>query len=161
MKKLAYLVMWYLAWSTVSSLYWTKKWKDLKKELKKAKEEWVDDSTKVFIDNFVETQKNFFNDLKNMFESTDWKKFIEDKKEQIFSLIDKYKEDSESLIDDLKKKWKNYAGKTLEKLEDFYKEKRKEWEDFIKSIWWKDIDLKAFRDKLSEVYDELKTKLKK
>ncbi|MDD3302542.1 MAG: hypothetical protein PHN31_03225 [Candidatus Gracilibacteria bacterium] len=161
MKKLAYLVMGYLAGSTVSSLYSSKKGKDLKKDIKKAKDEGSDVAKKVFIDNFIETQKSFFQDLKSVLESDDSKKYINSKKDEVLNLIDKYKDDSELLIQDLKSKGKVYAGKTLEKLEEFYKEKKKEGEQFLKSIGGEKDDVCVFKDKLSEVYEELKAKLKK
>jgi hypothetical protein len=49
----------------------------------------------VLFDNFIETHKNFFSDLKEMVESEDNKQYFKDKKEEVFELIERYKEDSE------------------------------------------------------------------
>jgi hypothetical protein len=41
------------------------------------------DPKMVLLENFVETHKNFFTDLKDMLESEENKKFFEDKKDDI------------------------------------------------------------------------------
>lgn len=160
MKKLFYLAMWYLAWNAVSSLYWSKKWKELKKDLKKASENGKHDPKMVLLENFIETHKNFLNDLKDMVDTEENRKYFTDKKDEVFDLIERYKDDSEMMIDELKGKWKKYISEVWVKLEEFYKEKKKEWEEYLSSMWAKE-DLVQFKDKLSQVYEDLKTKLKK
>lgn len=160
MKKLFYLAMWYLAWSAVSSLYSDKKWKDLKKDIKKASENGKHDPKMVLLENFIETHKNFFNDLKDIVDTKENRQYLKDKKEEVLDLIDRYKDDSEMMIDQLKWKWKKYMSEVSEKLEEFYKEKKKEWEEYLSSIWSKE-DVTTFKEKLWLVYEDLKTKLKK
>jgi hypothetical protein len=53
------------------------------------------DPKMVLLENFIETHKNFFSDLKDMLESEDNKQYFKDKKEEVFDLIERYKEDSE------------------------------------------------------------------
>lgn len=159
MKKLFYLAMGYIAWNAVSSLYWNKKWKELKKDMKKASND-KHDPKMVLIENFIETHKNFFNDLKEMVESEENRQYFKDKKEEVLDLIERYKEDSEWMIDELKWKWKKYIEEVSVKLEEFYKEKKKEWEAYLTSAWAKE-ELGHFKEKLGEVYEELKSKLKK
>jgi len=159
MKKLFYLVAWYLAWSAISSMYWNKKWKDIKKEMLKAKEK-QEDPIKVLLDNFMETHKNFFTDLKEKLESEEAKQFFNEKKEEVYTLIDRYRTDSEWLIEEIKGKWKEYTKLASEKLEEFYKEKKLEWENFLSSIW-KEEEIAKFKEKLSQVYFDLKEKIKK
>lgn len=159
MKKLFYLAMGYLAWNAVSSLYWTKKWKELKKDMKKASTS-KHDPKMVLLENFIETHKNFFTDLKDMVESEESKQFFEDKKDDILWLIERYREDSEWMIEELKWKWKKYIGEVSLKLEEFYKEKKREWEEYLTSAWAKE-ELWHFKEKLGQVYEELKAKIKK
>lgn len=160
MKKLFYLAMWYLAWSAVSSLYSDKKWKELKKDIKKASENGKHDPKMVLLENFIETHKNFFNDLKDIVDTKENRQYLKDKKEEVLDLIDRYKDDSEMMIDQLKWKWKKYISEVSEKLEEFYKEKKKEWEEYLSSIWSKE-DVTTFKEKLWLVYEDLKAKLKK
>ena len=159
MKKLFYLAMGYLAWNAVSSLYWTKKWVQLKKDMKKATND-KHDPKMVLLENFVETHKNSFTDLKDMLESEENKKFFEDKKDDILWLIERYKEDSEWMILELKWKWKKYIQEVSLKLEEFYKEKKKEGEEYLTSTWAKE-ELWYFKERLGQVYEELKAKIKK
>lgn len=159
MKKLLYLVAWYLAWNAVSSMYANKKWKDLKKDMKKAEDSKKDPKI-VLLDNFLETHKNFFTDLKEKLESEECKLFFAEKKEEVYDLIERYKNDSEWLIEELKWKWKDYVKEVWIKLEEFYEEKKVEWEKFLSSIW-KEEEIAKFKEKLSQVYFDLKTKLKK
>ena len=63
-KKLLFLAAWYVAGNVVSSLYSTKKGKDLQSEMKKAKKSWTE--TQVFISNVLDTQKNFFSDIRKL-----------------------------------------------------------------------------------------------
>lgn len=159
MKKLLYLVAWYLAWNAVSSMYGNKKGKDIKKDMKKASEKQSDPKM-VLLDNFIETHKNFFADLKEKLESEEAKTFFAEKKEEVYELIERYKTDSEWLIEELKGKWKEYIKDATKKLEDFYKEKEEEWKEFLSSIW-KEEEIAKFKEKLSQVYFDLKTKIKK
>ncbi len=159
MKKLFYLAMGYLAWNAVSSLYWTKKWKELKKDMKKASDT-KHDPKMVLFENFIETHKNFFSELKDIIESEESKQFLEDKKDDILGLIERYREDSEWMINELKWKWKKYIGEISLKLEEFYKEKKKEGEEYLSSTWAKE-ELVYFKEKLGQVYEELKAKIKK
>lgn len=159
MKKLLYLVAWYLAWNAVSSMYWNKKGKDIKKDMKKATEN-KEDPVKVLLNNFMETHKNFFSDLKEKLESDEAKQFFNEKKEEVYTLIERYRTDSEWLIEEIKGKWKEYTKLASEKLEEFYKEKKLEWETFLAWIW-KEEEIAKFKEKLSQVYFDLKEKIKK
>lgn len=159
MKKLFYLAMGYLAWNTISSLYWTKKWKELKKDMKKALIS-KHDPKMVLLENFIETHKNFFTDLKDLVGSEESKQYFEDKKNDILWLIERYREDSEWMILELKWKWKKYIEEVSLKLEEFYKEKKREWEEYLSSTWAKE-ELGHFKEKLGQVYEELKAKIKK
>ncbi|NDK08779.1 hypothetical protein EOM39_06085 [Candidatus Gracilibacteria bacterium] len=160
MKKLFYLAMGYLAGSAVFSLYSDKKGKDLKKDIKKASENGKHDPKMVLLENFIETHKNFFNDLKDIVDTKENRQYLKDKKEEVLDLIDRYKDDSEMMIDQLKGKGKKYMSEVSEKLEEFYKEKKKEGEEYLSSIGSKE-DVTTFKEKLGLVYEDLKTKLKK
>nr|MDD3719931.1 hypothetical protein [Candidatus Gracilibacteria bacterium] len=159
MKKLLYLIAGYLAGNAVSSMYGSKKGKDIKKDMKKAVE-GKHDPKMVLLDNFIETHKNFFTDLKLKLESEEAKNFFEEKKEEVYELIERYKTDSEGLIEELKGKGKEYIKDTTKKLEDFYKEKEEEGKEFLSSIG-KEEEIAKFKEKLSQVYTDLKAKIKK
>jgi len=118
------------------------------------------DPKMVLLENFIETHKNFFNDLKDLVESEESKQYFEDKKNDILWLIERYREDSEWMILELKWKWKKYIEEVSLKLEEFYKEKKREWEEYLSSTWAKE-ELGHFKEKLGQVYEELKAKIKK
>ncbi len=158
MNKFLLLALWYIAWSTVSSLYNDKKWKELKKELNKSCTDEETCTKSILLENFIETHRNFFKELKTKFNEDDTKAMLADKKQEVIDLIEKYKNDSEWLIDELSLKWKKYLKTADEKLKEFYQEKKVEWEKFLNSIW-KSEEVADFKIHLFKVYEELKAKI--
>lgn len=159
-KKLFFLTAWYIAWSTISSLYSSKKGRELQKDLKKAYEE-KKDPTKILMDNFVEMHKNMFNDIKDKASSEEAKEYFKNKKEDVFKIIDKYKKEWEKMLAELKVKWKDYIEVVAEELEKFYDEKKVELDKSLKNFNLEQEDIDTYKEKLASVYKDLKSKLKK
>ena len=160
LKTLFILAAWYVAWTTVSSLFSTKKGRELQKDLKKAYEEKAD-PTGILLDNFVELHKNMFENIKKKATSDDAKKFFKDKKTQVFKLLDKYKAEWEKMLDELKVKWKDYTSNAWEKLETFFKEKKEDLVDYLEWLKLDKDDIQDYKDKLNSIYEDLKAKIKK
>lgn len=142
MKKLLLLASWYLAWSFISSMFSSKKWKDLKKEIEN--NPWWCKS--VFLDNFVETHKNLLNSLKDELNSEKNQKLLKDKKEKIDAMIRDFKEEGQELLKELKKWWEKSLSGIKTRLEDIYKEKKEKF-DSMKSSWTKKI--KEIKDNIA------------
>lgn len=99
-KKLFSLVVWYALWSFVNSKFNKKNSKELNEDLKTCNSD-PKAECRVILDNFMETQKEFFSFLKENISSEESKTFIWEKKEQLKTLIDDYKVKWEKLLSDL------------------------------------------------------------
>lgn len=155
-KKTLLLAAWYVFGSVVSSLYNKKKPADLKKDLKKSRKEGEWDF-KVLFDNFLETQRNLFHDLKLGILSDKNKKIFESKKKDVLKIVDTYKAEGQELLSELKVKWKDFVVEASEKLENLYKEKQSDIEELKKVAPEKANDLK---DKLLASFEDFKKKIK-
>lgn len=159
-KKIFFLAAWYVAWSTISSLYSSKKGRELQRDLKKAYET-KQDPTKILMDNFVEMHKNMFTDIKTKATSEDTKAYFKTKKDEVFKIVDNYKKEWEKMIDELKVKWKDYIDSVAVELEKFYKDKKVEIEKSLKELKVDEEDSVSIKEKLNSVYEDFKAKLKK
>lgn len=155
-KKFLALVVWYLAWSVVSSVFSNKKWEDIKKELKKAKRKW-EDSTKVFLDNFIETHKNLLEYAKKEINSPKNKEFLNTKKAELLKAVDDYRLEWEKLLQELKTNWKDYLEVAKGKMKDLYEEKKWLLDD-LKSESPEKIEW--LKKKLSKAFEDFKKKIK-
>ncbi len=152
-RKIALLAAGYVAGNIVSSLYNSKKWKDLKKTAIKAKESGENDKS-VIINNIIDTHKNFFEDMKTML-SEDNQKLLDKKKVQILSVVDSFRSEWDKLI-------KEVGGKTSSistRVQDLYDEKKDELRTHLHEV--SPDEMKAVTDKLFTYFDTFMWKLKK
>ncbi len=156
-KNLFLLAAWYVAGWIIASIYNKKKPEQLKKELTKAKESG-EGSFKVLVDSFVETHANLLDDLKKEVMSEQNIAKFEAHKEEVFKIIDSYKEKWNSLINELRENGKGYILVISKKLEDLYNEKLLEIES-IKDMTPEKID--ELKNKLLLSFEELKKEIKK
>jgi len=154
-KKNIFLVAaWYVLWGIVASIYNKKNPKELEEKLKKSKWEW---DFKILFDDFIETHINLFESLKEQDFVKKGQNIIWEKKEQLFEIVDVYKNQGIELLDELKLKWKDYIIETSDKLEKLYQEKKVEIE------WLKEVTPEKMifiRDKLIASFNEIKDKIK-
>lgn len=156
-KKTFLVAAWYVVGSLVSSLYGKKKPSDLKKDLKKSQTQGCFD-TKILFDSFCETQKNFFKALKRGILSDKNKKVFNEKKDDVFKIVDTYNLECQELLQQLKVKWKDFVVEASEKLENLYNEKQSYLEDLAKTAPDKAKELK---DKLLVLFKDCKKQIKK
>ena len=155
-KKLLTLAVWYVAWSLVTSLFNDKKWDKFKKELEKAKNEGKDTS-KMVIDNFLDTQKNFIETLKKEVLTDENIKYMKWKKEELESLIEDYKIEWFKLLEELQKKWEKHLDTAKSRLEELYNEKM---EDLSSLKWEAPEKVEDLKVKLLAMFEEFTDKLK-
>ncbi len=146
LKDLVLLAGAYIAGNAVATVYNSKKWETVKKEIVDDK----DNALKILWDNIVDTNKNMFNDVKEEVQTLD----TEEIKEKMNNLIADFKEKAQELIkefNDMKEKWPEYASEIYKKLEDLYNDKKEMLESYAKEIpafvsEWKNILLSYFED---------------
>lgn len=155
-KNIFLIAAWYVLWGFVASMYWKKNPWELEKKLKDSKEKG-EGEFKVLFENFIDTHKNLFESIQKEDFYMKGKKTLSAKKEQLFQIVDTYKNQWIELLDELKVKWKDYIIETSDKLEKLYQEKKVEI-DWIKEVApEKMIEIK---DKLIASFNEIKEKLK-
>lgn len=125
-KRICALFLGYLAWSFIGSLFSKKNSSELKEQAKECKM-WWKCNHKIYVDNFIETQKELLNTLKTKLFSSDSKKFLEEKKEEVNSVIEEYKSKWEKLFAELKLKWEKYLKEIKENIE----EKKDDFKDEV------------------------------
>jgi hypothetical protein len=124
MRKILALIAGYLAWSLVMTMFTKKSSIELKEQAKECKLWWKCEKT-VFIKNFIETQKDFYNHIREKYFTDENKVFMEQKKEEVNKVIEEYRTKWEQLFADLKAKWEKFVmdvkenmDKKKEKIED-------------------------------------------
>jgi len=156
-KKIISLMCWYLAWSMVNSYFSNNKSKKFKNNLDSAN--WsVEYTIKALFDNFIDTHKNVYLKTKNYILSKENLSFLDNKKVELYTLIDTYKDEFENFLDNLKDKSKSSTQFSREKLENLYIDTKKQIDD-IKEF--SPLVLDDFKTKLSKSFSDLKKKINK
>ena len=156
-KNIFLLAAGYVAGWIVASLFSKKKPWELKKELKKSREEWEGDF-KVMLDNFVDTHTNLINELKKQVLTDKNKELFKEKKQDLLKIVDEYKKEGLKIVDELKVKWKEFLVEASDNLEKLYEEKK----DEINQL--KDVapeKAKELANDLKESFEEAKKEIKK
>jgi len=147
----------YLLWGFISSKYNKKTPEELNKELSESKAKW-EGEFKILFDDFIETHKNMFEEIKKEEFYKNAEKTFTEKKWQLLVVIDSYKDQWIELLEELKLKWKDYLVEASDKLEKLYQEKKTEIESLKETAPEKMTEIK---DKLIASFDEIKEQLKK
>ena len=150
------LVAWYVAWSVVASVFSKKKWKDVKKELDKVKDS-KEDTFKVLLNNFVDTQRNLLDAIKEEVLTDENKALYKEKKSELLAVLEDYKTDWEKLIEQLKNEGWDIVKVWKKRIEKLYEEKK----DKIDELIWDVPEIaEDIKERLLLSYEDFKTKLK-
>lgn len=155
-KNIFLLAAWYIAGWLIASLYNNKKPEDLKSDLEKSKIEW-EWEFKVLLNNFIETHQNLLNDIKTHVDTEKNRELFNEKKEELFKIIDSYKVQWLELLEELKVNWKSFLWEAIIKLEKLYNDKKSEI-DLLKDI--APEKLNEIKEKLRITFEEIKNKMK-
>ena len=150
------LAAWYVAWSVVASVFSKKKWKDVKKELENVKDS-KEDTFKVLLNNFVDTQKNLLDAIKEEVLTDENKALYKEKKAELIAVLEDYKVDWEKLIEQLKNEGWDIAKTWKKKIEKLYEEKKVKID---KLIWDAPEIAEDIKERLLLSYEDFKVKLK-
>jgi len=160
-KNIFLLAAWYVAGWIVATLFSKKKPGELKKELKKSREEWEGDF-KVMVDNFIDTHSNLIEELKKQVLTDKNKEVFEERKKDLLKVVDVYKKEWLKIVDELKSKWKEYLVEASDSLEKLYEEKKGEIESLKESAPEKAKELAGeLKETFKEMKKEVKEKIKK
>lgn len=139
----------YVAWNLVASLYASKKWKDLEKEIVKDK----DNALKIIWNNFLDIHKKLYKDVKTEVSSVDY----EAKKKELLDLVEDFKIKWETMLKELKEKGSDYIEEITPKVEKLYEEKK----DLIEKY---KVEVPEFiedsKKKLLAYFEEIKKEIK-
>lgn len=121
-RKILFLAAGYVAGNVVSSLYNSKKGKEVQADIKKAKKQG--NESEVFISHILETQKNLFSDLGKMIPK-EHKKTFESKKQELLDIFTNLKQQGAQVLKDIEQtssqqvaQWAKKVSSTAKKLSD-------------------------------------------
>lgn len=150
LKDLVLLAWAYVAGNVVASVYNSKKWEDLEKELLEGKES----ALKIIWNNIVDIHKKLFDEVKDEVETLD----REEMKQKLLDLAEEFRLKAEELIKELKEKGPEYASEIYKKLEDLYEEKKNLIESYRKEI---PTFIEEWKAKLHNYFEDIKKQIKK
>lgn len=156
-KKFLIATIAYISWTVVGTIFSSKKGEKVRADLEKAKEEWK--GTKdILVANFVDTHKNFLEDLKAKILTDENKEFFNKKVDEAKELVKDYKKQGEKLLDELKEKGEDYIDTAKKDLEELYKNKKADLKELQKDAPEK---IEKTKEKLIAKFDEVKEKITK
>jgi len=156
-KKFLIAAVSYVAGSVIATVFNAKKWEKVKADLEKAKKDGK--STKdILVSNFIDTHKNFLEDLKQKFLTEENKQKFNKQLDKAKDLVKDYKKQGEKLVEELKEKWVDYIEEWKEKLEKLYEEKKSDLEELVSKAPEK---FEETKENLKEKFEEVKEKIKK
>lgn len=145
----------YVAWTVVATVFSEKKGEKVRAELKDAKDNGGD-SKKILMWNFIETHKNFLEELKEMIVTDENKEKFNAKLKEVKEVVREYTKEWEKLIAELKEQGWEYAEEAKQKLEDQYLEKKSLLEELK---WDAPEKVEKMKEKLLTKFDEMKKKI--
>lgn len=113
-KKIIFLAAGYVAGNIVSSLYTSKKGKELFSDLKNAKKDGSE--TRVFVSNMMETQKNLFLDIKKSLPK-EYQNTFDSKLKEFTGKFQSLKKLGEKILQDIEEKWVSKVSKSARNIE--------------------------------------------
>ena len=154
-KKMLLAAVAYVAWTVVATVFSEKKGEKVRAELKDAQENGGD-SKKILMWNFIETHKNFLEELKEMVVTDENKELFKKKVKEVKKVVKQYAKEGEKLIAELKEQGGDYAEEAKQKLEDQYNEKKSLLEELKEDAPEK---VEKMKKKLLTTFDEMKKKI--
>jgi len=155
-KWLLTIAAWYVAWSVITSIFSKKTPNVVKKELDKVKDS-KEETISVLFNNFLETQKNFFENIKKDLTTEENMTLLEKKKAEVISLFDEYKQEALVFIKDLTSSDEQRISLSKVKLENIYNEKKLKFNEIINELPESASEIKT---KLLESFEDFKNKFK-
>ena len=160
-KNMFLLAVGYVAGWLAAAFYNKRKPEELQKDLKKSRKNW-DGDFKVLFHNFIETHENMLDDLKSHVLTDENIAKFNEKKEELLTVVDSYKQQWQDLADELKTKWKDFLVEASDNLNKLYEEKKDEIDQIKKVAPEKAHELKEDAKELAKgTVDKLKEKVKK
>ncbi len=147
----------YIGGTVVATIFSSKKGEKVRADLEKAKEKW-EGTKEILIANFIDTHKNFLEDLKSRVLTEENKDFVYKKIDEAKELVKEYKKEGEKKIEELKEKGEEYIDSAKADLEELYENKKADLEELQKSAPEK---IEKTKEKLIAKFDEVKEKIKK
>ena len=145
----------YVTWTVVATIFNEKKGEKVRAELKDAKDNgW--DSKKILVWNFIETHKNFLEDLKEKVLTDENREIFEAKVQEVKEVVKQYTKEGEKLIAELKEQGTDYAETAKVELEKLYEEKKSKLDDLKADAPEK---VEKAKKKLTAKFDEVKKKI--
>ncbi|MBP8016672.1 hypothetical protein KAZ01_01570 [Candidatus Gracilibacteria bacterium] len=151
-KNLFLLGIGYLAGMTIFMKFNKKTHEEIEKEIKKAENPF-----NIFVENFIQIHKDFFDFLKNQLASKENIKLFNKYKTNLIKEVDKFKKDAEKKIEELKKMGINKKDELEKELEKIY-EKRVEY--FDEFMGWGEDQIIEGKKLLQKAFQDLKKKVK-
>jgi gas vesicle protein len=93
----------YIGGTIVATVFSSKKGEKVRADLEKAKEKG-EGTKEILIANFIDTHKNFLEDLKSKVLTEENKEFVYKKIDEAKELVKEYKKEGEKMVDELKVK---------------------------------------------------------
>lgn len=147
----------YIGGTVVATIFSSKKGEKVRADLEKAKEKW-EGTKEILVANFIDTHKNFLEDLKSKVLTDENKEFVYKKIDEAKELVKDYKKQGEKLVDELKEKWEGYVDTAKKDLEELYENKKADLKELQKDAPEK---IEKTKEKLIAKFDEVKEKIKK
>ncbi|MDQ7008994.1 MAG: hypothetical protein Q9M94_01745 [Candidatus Gracilibacteria bacterium] len=147
----------YITGGVVATLYGEKKGKKVREDLEEVKGN-SKETQKLVLANFIETHKNFLEDLKERVLTDENKDFFYEKVDEAKVLVKDYKKQGEKLVEELKIKGEGYIDTAKEDLEKLYEDKKADLKELQKEAPEK---IEKAKEKLIAKFDEVKDKITK
>lgn len=156
-KKFLIAAVAYISGTIVGSIFSSKKGEKVRADLEKAREKGKG-TKEILVTNFIDTHKNFLEDLKSKVLTDENKDFVSKKIDEAKDLVKEYKNQWEKLIEELKEKGEKYVDTAKADLEKLYESKKIDLEELQKSAPEK---MEKAKEKLITKFDEVKDKITK
>ena len=156
-KKILIAAAAYIGGTIVATVFSSKKGEKVRADLEKAKEKW-EGTKEILIANFIDTHKNFLEDLKSRVLTEENKDFVYKKIDEAKELVKEYKKEGEKKIEELKEKGEEYIDSAKADLEELYENKKADLEELQKSAPEK---IEKTKEKLIAKFDEVKDRITK
>ena len=147
----------YIGGTVVATMFNSKKGEKVREDLEKAKEKG-EGTKEILIANFIDTHKNFLEDLKSKILTEENKEFVYKKIDEAKELVKGYKKEGEKMVEELKEKGENYIDIAKKDLEELYEKKKSNLEELQKKAPEK---IEKTKEKLIAKFDEVKEKITK
>lgn len=158
-KKLFYVIMWYITWTIVASLYSNKKWDEIRQEMDAEKEKGNYEDKKVLLDHILAIHKKLFQEVSQDQRVQKTTALFNEYKDEAKKAFDSSKEEITNIIKENKNLWEKEVQELSQKLQGFLKSKLEFGTQVLKETLSK---VKAEGEKVEAVVEEkVKTAVKK